>query len=301
MEQQKPFMPAKKTNSKPSLKIVSPFHHETIEFFSHYYSQLGSNSQVDIYPTRDEANPEECFLLYGDRSVEYFDEALPMDKPYFYIGTQESPSIHAYGIIETLSNPHALFSIFPETKIRSVLFFAEPNSVYSSAMYSVISKHLSINDIPSVKISSLNDISRYNTLAIKEHSLVIVLSAFPQASFIQRLSLICNQHQTPLIVSNLNAVSYGASVAFGLHPVDSAHIIYDMVQNYVHKGTVPYQASIPIESTIMINKDALLEQGFSFQKESRQLLGILNAAKIIEPSTREKIDAHVRLERHSLE
>jgi len=296
-------MPAKKIESA-ELTIISPLHHETVELFSYYYSLMGNKSQITARPDFEAmaatGNKEIC-LLYGDQAIEFYGESLAPEKPYFYIGTQESSSINSYGVVETVSNPQALFSIFPEKSVRSVLFFYEQNSIYSETMYSLISKHLNINAIPSVKIPLLNDISRYNTLAIKEHSLVIVLSRLPNPSFIQRLSLICNHHQTPLIVSNLHAVSYGASVGFGLHPYDSAKIIRDMVNNYRQKGLLPYSSSISIEPTILINKEALYEQGFSFQKESKQLVNLLGATKIIEPSTREKIDAHVRLERHALE
>lgn len=141
-------------------------------------------------------------------------------------------------------------------------------------------------------------LNRQETVDVGKHDMVILLSQASPEEYIQRLSVVCKEHKTVLYITDTTSVAYGAAFGFGKDDASMGSRAASFAYHIVTTHTIPEVSAVPYR--LKINLRALDEQGLKLIKLA-PLLSLVNTAHVVTPTTKEKINAYLRLEHIPLE
>lgn len=141
-------------------------------------------------------------------------------------------------------------------------------------------------------------LTRQDILDIASHDMVILLSQRSHEHYTQRLSLLCKEHKTVLYISDTTSVRHGAALGFGKDDNIMGYHAASTAYHILATKTIP--EVVTVSYSLKLNLLALEEQGLQLVTLA-PLLSLINAARVITPSTQDKISAYLRLEQIPLE
>lgn len=182
--------------------------------------------------------------------------------------------------------------------VKTILVIQDKRDVLmqkvSTNLISLLKKH----EYTVQTMSAKPQLNRQETVEVGRHDMAILLSQASPEEYIQRLSVVCNEHKTVLYITDTTSVAYGAAFGFGKDDVSMGSRAATLAHHVVTTHTIPEISAVPYR--LKINLRALDEQGLKLIKLA-PLLSLVNTAHVVAPTTKEKINAYLRLEHIPLE